>query len=141
MAGNKKYDFLRLEEDFFKTEEMMMLESMENGIEYELILLKMYLRSLKDNGRLMYRDGIPYTPEVLAALLRTNAETLKSAVKCFEQLQLIEILDNGAIFMTDFQKYVGGYKSEKSRERAYRERIRQERETMRRPASDGESHA
>ncbi|RKJ70262.1 hypothetical protein D7Y41_36215, partial [Anaerotruncus sp. 1XD22-93] len=42
MADNKKYYYLKLKENFFESEEMALLEGQENGMEYSLILLKMY---------------------------------------------------------------------------------------------------
>lgn len=128
MADSKKYYYLKLKENFFDSEEMILLESMENGKDYALILLKMYLRSLKGDGRLMYRNLIPYTPETLSKVLRHEQEIVKNAIDSFEQLGLIEILDGGAIFMTDIQNFIGESSTEADRKRAYRDRIKQERE-------------
>ena len=44
---NKKYYYLKLKEDFFDSEDIKIIESMENGYMYSNILLKMYLKSLK----------------------------------------------------------------------------------------------
>ena len=68
MADNRKYYYLKLKEDFFDTDEMKILESMKDGYLYSNILLKLYLKSLSNSGRLMYRNVIPYTPEILATL-------------------------------------------------------------------------
>ena len=35
MSDNKKYYYLKLKEDFFDSEEMKVLESMPNGVEYQ----------------------------------------------------------------------------------------------------------
>ena len=47
MADNKKYYYLKLKEDFFESDEAVILESMPDGYIYSNILLKLYLRSLK----------------------------------------------------------------------------------------------
>ena len=60
MADNKKYYYLKLKEDFFDSDEMLLLQGMKDGYLYSDILMKMYLRSLKNEGRLMYKDYIPY---------------------------------------------------------------------------------
>lgn len=65
MADNGKYYYLKVKENFFDTDEMKILEGMKDGYMYGNILLKLYLRSLKYDGRLMYRNRIPYTPEIL----------------------------------------------------------------------------
>ena len=66
--NNRKYYYLKLREDFFEREEIVILESMPDGFIYSNILMKLYLRSLKDAGRLMFKGLIPYTPDVLATL-------------------------------------------------------------------------
>lgn len=130
MSDNKKYYYLKLKENFFDTEELVMLESQENGMEYSLILLKMYLRSLKGEGRLMFRNLIPYTPETLSKVLRHDVEIVTKAIDIFESLGLIEKLDSGAIFMTDIQNFIGESSTEADRKREYRARIEREMEAQ-----------
>ena len=130
MADNKKYYYLKLKENFFESEELMLLEGQDNGMEYSLILLKMYLRSLKGEGKLMIRNCIPYTPETLARVLRHDVETVTAAIDVFEGLGLIEKLDGGAIFMTDIQNFIGESSTEADRKRAYRARIEREMEAQ-----------
>ena len=47
MADNKKYYYLKLKEDFFDSEEKLLLQGMKDGYLYSDILKKMKLRSLK----------------------------------------------------------------------------------------------
>ena len=70
MSDNKKYYYMKLKEDFFDTEEMIVLEGIQDGYIYSNILLKLYLKSLKTNGRLMLRDLIPYNAEMIANITR-----------------------------------------------------------------------
>ena len=79
MADNRKYYYLKLKEDFFDTDEMKILESMKDGFLYSNILLKLYLTSLSNSGRLMYRNVIPYTPEILATLTGLQVGTVEKA--------------------------------------------------------------
>ena len=58
MADNKKYYYIRLKENFFYFENIVIIENMKNGINFSNILLKLYLKSLKTNGRLMVNDII-----------------------------------------------------------------------------------
>ena len=50
MAENRKYYFLKLKEDFFEQDTIVLLESLKDGILYSNILMKMYLKSLQFNG-------------------------------------------------------------------------------------------
>lgn len=127
MADNKKYYYLKLKEGFFESEEIKILESMKDGYIYSNILLKLYLRSLRNEGRLMYRNVIPYTPEILATLVGHQVGTVEKALEVFRNLELIEILDNGAIYMMDIQNFIGQSSTEADRQRAYYNRVKSEK--------------
>ncbi|HFI0586251.1 TPA: phage replisome organizer N-terminal domain-containing protein [Streptococcus suis] len=120
MADNKKYYYLKLKEDFFESDEAVVLESMPDGYIYSNILLKLYLRSLKNNGLLMFNNLIPYNSQMLATITRHQVGTIEKAVKIFKDLQLIDILDNGAIYMTNIQNFVGKSSTEADRIRKLR---------------------
>lgn len=127
MADDKKYYYLKLKDDFYNDEAMIILQKMPDGYLYSDILMKLYLRSLKNNGRLMFRDLIPYTPDVLAQLVNHQIGTVEKALDTFEKLGLIEILDNGAIFMLNIQNFIGKSSTEADRKREYRARIEREK--------------
>lgn len=127
MADNRKYYYLKLKEDFFDSEEIKILESMKDGYIYSNILLKLYLRSLRNEGRLMYRNVIPYTPEILATLVGHQVGTVEKALDVFKKLELIEVLDNGAIYMMDIQNFIGKSSTEADRQRAYYNRVKDEK--------------
>lgn len=127
MADSRKYYYLKLKEDFFDSEEIRILESQKDGYIYSNILLKMYLRSLRNEGRLMYRNIIPYTPDVLATLTGHQVGTVEKALQVFEKLGLIEILDNGAIYVMDIQNYIGQSSTEADRQREYYNRVKAEK--------------
>lgn len=123
MADNKKYYYLKLKEGFFDSEEMKLLQSMKDGYLYSDILLKLYLLSLRQEGRLMYRDIIPYSSEMISTLTNHQVGTVERAMKALQQLGLVEILDNGAIYMKDIQNFIGQSSTEADRKRLYRAAI------------------
>ncbi|HEP1337762.1 TPA: phage replisome organizer N-terminal domain-containing protein [Streptococcus pyogenes] len=122
MADNKKYYYLKLKENFFESDEAIILESMPDGYIYSNILLKLYLRSLKNDGLLMFNNLIPYNAQMLATITRHQIGTVEKAIQIFRDLQLIEILDNGAIYMTNIQNFVGKSSSQADYMRNYREK-------------------
>lgn len=130
MADNRKYYYLKLKEGFFESDEIKILESMKDGYIYSNILLKLYLRSLRNEGRLMYRNVIPYTPEILATLVGHQVGTVEKALDVFKKLGLVEILDNGAIYMMDIQNYIGKSSTEADRQRAYYNRVKAEKDMI-----------
>ena len=127
MADNQKYYYMRLKQDFFETEEMIILESMQDGYLYSNILLKLYLRSLKRDGKLMFNDAIPYSAEVLATVTRHNVGTIEKAMDVFQKLGLVEVMDDGAIYMLQIQNFIGKSSTEAERKRRYRDKIKLEK--------------
>ncbi|QQC49354.1 phage replisome organizer N-terminal domain-containing protein [Streptococcus dysgalactiae] len=125
MADNKKYYYLKLKENFFESDEAIILESMPDGYIYSNILLKLYLRSLKNDGLLMFNNLIPYNAQMLATITRHQVGTIEKAIQIFRDLQLIEILDNGAIYMTNIQNFVGKSSTDADRKRIERSKVKQ----------------
>jgi predicted phage replisome organizer len=130
MAISKKYFYMRLKEDFFDSEEMVLLETLPDGILYQNILMKMYCRSLKSEGRLMFNNVIPYNAEILAKITRMQVGTVEKALDIFQQMGLIEILDNGAIYMMNIQNFIGESSTEGDRKRDYRSKIESEKKLI-----------
>ena len=123
MSDNKRYYYLKLKENFFDSDEMVLLESMPDGYIYSNILLKLYLRSLKHEGKLMFNDRIPFNSTMLATITRHSVGVVEKAVQIFRDLQLIDVLDNGAIYMSDIQSFIGKSSTEAERKREYRKKI------------------
>jgi predicted phage replisome organizer len=123
MSDNKKYYYFRLTEDFFDKDNMKIIESQPNGYIYSNILLKLYLRSLKGNGRLMMTDRIPYDPDkidILARVIGHDMDHVKQALKIACDLDKMTILDSGEIWVNDIQNYIGRSSNAADRKRKYR---------------------
>ena len=73
-------------------QEYQILQNMQDGYLYSDILMKLYLRSLKTDGKLMFNNVIPYTPEVLAQVVRHQVGTVRQALQIFQKLGLMKIL-------------------------------------------------
>lgn len=130
MSDNKRYYYLKLKENFFDSDEMVLLESMPDGYIYSNILLKLYLRSLKHEGKLMFNDRIPFNSTMLATITRHSVGVVEKAVQIFRDLQLIEVLDNGAIYMSDIQSFIGKSSTEADRKRKYRKEIEEAKQNL-----------
>ena len=128
MSENRKYYYLKLKENFFTSEKMVILESMPDGLLFSNLLLKMYLMSLKYNGILMLNDRLPHTPQTIATFTRHQIGTVERAIKVFLEFSLVEILTDGAFYMTDIQLLIG--QSSTEGERKKRERTRLQRQNL-----------
>ena len=130
MSDNKKYYYLKLADNFYDRDEMIMLESMPDGYMYSNILLKLYLRSLRNEGKLLFNDRIPYNSTMLSNITRHPVAVVEKALNIFLELGLIEILDNGAIYMLDIQNFIGRGSTEADRKRDYRRRIENDKKLL-----------
>ena len=110
MAADKKYYWLKLKEDFFEEDTLQWLEEQPNGKDYCLFYLKLCLKSLRNNGVLIRNVGnmlIPYDVKKLSEITRTEIDTVRVAMECFKKIGLVEILDNGEIYLTQLENMVG----------------------------------
>jgi predicted phage replisome organizer len=123
MSDSKKYYYLKLKDNFFESDELKILQSQPDGYIYSDILLKMYLKSLQNDGALLFRGAIPYSPEMLATVTNHSVGEVKDSIQKFQGLGLVSVLDNGTVFMNDIQHYVGKSSTEADRIRLYRNKL------------------
>ena len=126
MTENRRYYYLKLKEYFFNSEPMMILESMQDGLLYSNLLLKMYLMSLKSGGILLLGDHFPHTPQTIATCTRHQIGTVERGLQIFLKLGLIEILTDGAYYMTDIQLLIGQSSTEGERKKRERSRLKRQ---------------
>ena len=88
MSDNKKYYYLKLTDDFFDSDKMIILESMQDGYIYSNILLKLYLRSLRNDGKLMFNNRIPFNSTMLAQVTRHSVGDIEKAMEIFQDVRL-----------------------------------------------------
>jgi len=117
MADNRKYYYLKLKENYFDDDSIVLLESMQDGILYSYILLKLYLKSLKHGGRLQLDESIPYTPQMIATITRQQIGTVERAIKVFMEFGLVEVLTDGSFYMADIQLLIGQSSTEGERKK------------------------
>lgn len=106
----KKYYWLKLKEDFFEEDTIEWLEEQENGVYYSNFYLKLCLKSLKTNGILIRSVGeifIPYDVKKLSEMTRVKIDTVIVAMELFKKIGLVQILDNGEIYLTQLELMVG----------------------------------
>ena len=104
---SKKYYWLKLDVNFFDREEIQIVESMPNGIKYTNFYMKLLLKSANSEGKLLFKGIVPYTDEMLATITRLDIDTVRSAIKIFVELGMVQILDDGALFMHEANAMVG----------------------------------
>lgn len=119
---SKKYFWLKLNVDFFEREEVKLIENMPNGKEYIIFYMKLLLKSVNSDGKLLFKDVIPYTEDMLATVTGINVDVVRTAVKLFLKLGLMQKLSDGALFMLETQKMIGCETEYAKKKREYREK-------------------
>ena len=125
MADTKKYYWLKLKRDFFKRHDVAVIESMQNGDKYLLFYMKLLVESIDHEGALRFSDTVPYNDTMLAAITRTDIDIVRSAVKVFQEFGMMDMLDDGTLFMKQVETMIGDETEWASKKRLYREKQRQ----------------
>lgn len=110
MSESKKYYWLKLKSDFFDDDTIKFIEEQENGIKYSNFYLKLCLKSLKTDGKLIRLVGetlIPYDINSLSKLTGVDFDTVRSAMTLFERIGLIKVLESGEIYLSQIDELIG----------------------------------
>ena len=116
----ERYFWLKLHRNFFKRHDIRILENMPNGKELVLFYLKLLTESVDHEGRLRFSDTLPYSEEMLASVTDTEAETVRTAMQIFREYKLLEIQEDGTIFLPAAAKLLDSetYQTKRKREAA-----------------------
>jgi predicted phage replisome organizer len=93
---------------------------MPNGKDYLLFYLKILLESIDHEGALRFSDTIPYNEQMLSVITNTNIDIVRSAMKLFSELGMVDVFDDRTIYMSEVQKMIGS-------ETSVAERVRRSR--------------
>ena len=115
---DKRYYWLKLKRDFFKRHDIQIIENMPNGKDYILFYLKLLCESVDHDGNLRFSEQIPYDENMLATITNTNVDIVRSAIKIFTELHMMDVMDDGTFHMTEVRKMLGSetYWAQKKRE-------------------------
>lgn len=105
--GQKRYYWLKLQNDFFSRKEIKRLRRIAGGDTLTIIYLKMLCRSLKDNGKLYY-DGLDndFVSE-LAMDIDEDTENVQITVNYLIKTGLLEQIDEVEYTLKDAESNTG----------------------------------
>ena len=90
LLAEKKYYWLKLQEDYFRTKEIKKLRRIAGGDTFVIIYLKMQLLSLKNDGILIYEGVENDLPKELALELDEQEDNIKMTLAFLQSNQMIE---------------------------------------------------
>lgn len=123
MAENKKYYWLKLQHDFFGSKRIKKLRRMENGDACVIIYLKMQLKSISNDGVLLYSGLEDSFEEELALDIDEDVENVRRTVQFLLDFGLLEVSDDGAEYVVPYaQQNIGSETQAAGRMREFRKR-------------------
>ena len=108
--SDKKYYWIKLKEDFFEEDVISWIEEQEKGVYYSNFYLKLCLKAMNSEGRLIRKVGemlIPYDVKTLSKITGVDQDTVIVAMELLKRTGLIEILENGEIYLTQRKNMIG----------------------------------
>lgn len=123
--AEKRYFWLKLEEDFFRQKAMKKLRIMERGEVYTIIYLKMQLASLRYGGALLF-DGVEDTfAGEMALQLDERVEDVEVTVNFLTKHKLLVQLSETENLLPKAAESIGAEGSSAKRMREFRQRASQ----------------
>jgi len=118
---NKRYFWIQLTQDFFKSKEMKLLRKIAGGDTHTIIYLKMMLISLEDGGRIYYDGLADNLAEELSLVIDENIEDIKITLIFLESKGLLTKKSERDYFLEQVPEMVGSETASARRVRKFRE--------------------
>lgn len=121
-TNGKRYYWLKLQDDFFKSKRIKKLRKIAGGDTYTIIYLKMQLLAMKKDGILEYTGLEPTFADELALDLDEEPENVSVTVSFLLSCGLLETSDNKEFFIPYAVLNTGSEGASAKRVREHRER-------------------
>ena len=118
---NKRYYWIQLAQDFFKSKEMKLLRKIAGGDTHTIIYLKMMLISLEDGGNIYYDGLADNLAEEIALVIDENVEDIKITLIFLESKGLLTKINDRDYFLEQVPEMVGSETASTRRSRKHRE--------------------
>lgn len=106
MARKKNY-WLKLQKNFLKRHDIKYIKSLPEGHKIALFYLELLLEGIDHDGRLRFNEYVPYDEEMLATVLGYDLNIVKISITTLTKLHLMEVLDDGTMYMTKLESMLG----------------------------------
>ena len=121
VVKNKRYYWIQLAQDFFKSKEMKLLRKIAGGDTHTIIYLKMMLISLEDGGHIYYDGLADNLAEEIALVIDENVEDIKITLIFLESKGLLTRRNDRDYFLEQVPEMVGSETASTRRSRKHRE--------------------
>lgn len=125
--------WIKITTDIFDDEKILLIEGLPSSDEIIVIWFKLLILAGKqnNNGVFLMNERIPYTDEMLATIFRRDINIVRLALKTFEQLGMLELVDN-VITIPNWNKHqqLDSYEKKKQQDRERQKARRAEQKVL-----------
>ena len=137
MANDVKW--IKIITDIFDDEKILMIEGMPSADSIIVVWFKLLTFAGKQNndGVFLMNNRIAYTDEMFAAIFRRDVNIIRLALNTFEQLGMVEIINN-VVTIPNWNKHqtLDSYEKKKERDRLYQAERRANQRALIEKSSD-----
>jgi len=121
--------WIKLKTSMFDDEKIKLIESMPDKDSILIIWIKLLVQAGKCNatGYIYLNETLPYTDEMLSTIFNRPLNTIRLALNIFQKFGMIELNEDGAIYINNWEKHQNIEGLEKIREQT-RLRVAKHRE-------------
>lgn len=133
--------WIKIVTDVFDDEKILMIETLPDADGIIVIWFKLLCLAGKQNNSGVFMIGrLPYTEEMFATVFRRPINTVRLALKTFEEFGMIEIVNN-TVTIPNWDKHqsLDAYEKKKERDRLYRAERRAAQRELTEKSSDSRS--
>ena len=131
--------WIKITTDIFDDEKILLIESLPSADSIITIWFKLLTLAGKqnNNGVFLMNDKIAYTDEMLSTIFRRDLQTVRLALKTFQEFGMIDIVD-GVITIPNWNKHqtLDSYEAKKARDRLYQANRREKQREIAKKSSD-----
>ena len=106
-TNNKRFYWLKLQDNFFKNARIKKLRRLAGGDTYTIIYLKMMLLTTKSNGLFIYEGIEPTIEEEIALKLDEKVDDVKLLWQYLIANQMVEETESGDVLIPEVSSNVG----------------------------------
>jgi predicted phage replisome organizer len=118
---NRRYYWIQLAQDFFKSKEMKLLRKMPGGDTYTIIYLKLMLISLEDSGKIYFEELAQDLAEEMALLIDEDTEAVRMTLMFLTKKGLLTRHSDYEFFLEQVPEMIGSETASTRRSRKHRE--------------------
>ena len=134
--------WIKITTDIFDDEKVLMIESLPSADSIIVIWFKLLTFAGKQNndGVFIMNNRIAYTDEMLASIFRRDVNTIRMALKTFQNFGMIDIIDD-VITIPNWNKHqtLDAYERKKERDKIYQQERRAKQKLLVQKSSDESS--